>query len=228
MNKELLESIFVTPSEFVIKEVVIQAIVLILLSTLMSLVYLFRANSLSNRARLASLLPLMALTTMLIISIVKSSLALSLGLVGALSIVRFRAAIKDPEELAYIFLAISLGLGFGADQVVMTSTFFAIIISFILVQSFVRGGFAKWFTDKDSVHLETTFIKAQSLSKVLEILDPVTHKIKLTRIDQDENQQTMMFLIKPKSEQALDDIKMAFLKLDPKMSFTILQYQPLV
>ena len=39
------------------------------------------------------------MTTMVIISIVKSSLALSLGLVGALSIVRFRAAIKEPEEL---------------------------------------------------------------------------------------------------------------------------------
>jgi len=63
---------------------------------------------------------------------------------------------------------------------------------------------------------------------VLEILNPLTHKIKLTRIDQDENQQTMMFLIKPKSEQALDDIKMAFIKLDPKMNFTVLQYQPLV
>ena len=41
-------------------------------------------------------------------------LALSLGLVGALSIVRFRAAIKEPEELAYLFLTISVGLGFGA------------------------------------------------------------------------------------------------------------------
>ena len=116
MNTEFLQSIFVTPSEFVIKEAVIQAVVLSLLSIFMSLVYFFRANSLSNRARLAALLPFMSLTTMLIISIVRSSLALSLGLVGALSIVRFRAAIKDPEELAYIFLAIALGLGFGDDR----------------------------------------------------------------------------------------------------------------
>ena len=43
----------------------------------------------------------LSLTTMIIITIVKSSLALSLGLVGALSIVRFRTAIKEPEELAY-------------------------------------------------------------------------------------------------------------------------------
>ena len=220
-------SIFVTPSEFVIKEAVIQAVVLSLLSIFMSLVYFFRANSLSNRARLAALLPFMSLTTMLIISIVRSSLALSLGLVGALSIVRFRAAIKDPEELAYIFLAIALGLGFGADQVVMTSTFFVVIMVFVLLQSLVRGGFSKQFTDRDSVHLEVTFTKAQTLETVLATLDAPTRYIKLTRIDQDHEQQTMMFIIKPKKSKSLDEIRTALFKLDPKLTFTVLQYQPL-
>ena len=51
---------------------------------------------------------------------VKSSLALSLGLVGALSIVRFRTPIKEPEELAYLFFAIAMGLGLGADQTIPT------------------------------------------------------------------------------------------------------------
>lgn len=227
MNTEFLQSIFVTPSEFVIKEAVIQAVVLSLLSIFMSLVYFFRANSLSNRARLAALLPFMSLTTMLIISIVRSSLALSLGLVGALSIVRFRAAIKDPEELAYIFLAIALGLGFGADQVVMTSTFFVVIMVFVLLQSLVRGGFSKQFTDRDSVHLEVTFTKAQTLETVLATLDAPTRYIKLTRIDQDHEQQTMMFIIKPKKSKSLDEIRTALFKLDPKLTFTVLQYQPL-
>jgi len=52
--------------------------------------------------------------------VVKSSLALSLGLVGALSIVRFRTPIKEPEELAYLFIAIAIGLGLGADQRIPT------------------------------------------------------------------------------------------------------------
>ena len=47
-------------------------------------------------------------------------MALSLGLVGALSIVRFRAAIKDPEELVYLFLVIATGLGCGAGQLKIT------------------------------------------------------------------------------------------------------------
>lgn len=77
-------------------------------------------SSLSNRHELASVFPFILLTTLLIIMIVKSSLALSLGLVGALSIVRFRTPIKEPEELAYLFIAIAIGLGLGANQIAAT------------------------------------------------------------------------------------------------------------
>ena len=73
-------------------------------------------STLSNREEFAQVFPFILLTTLLIITIVKSSLALSLGLVGALSIVRFRTPIKEPEELAYLFMAIAMGLGLGANQ----------------------------------------------------------------------------------------------------------------
>ena len=77
-------------------------------------------STLSNRAEFAQVFPFIALTTILIITVVKSSLALSLGLVGALSIVRFRTPIKEPEELAYLFMTIAIGLGLGADQIMAT------------------------------------------------------------------------------------------------------------
>jgi uncharacterized membrane protein YhiD involved in acid resistance len=77
-------------------------------------------EALSNRVKLAKLIPVLCLITILVISVVKASLALSLGLVGALSIVRFRTAIKDPEELIYLFMAIAIGIGLGADQRIPT------------------------------------------------------------------------------------------------------------
>jgi hypothetical protein len=77
-------------------------------------------STLSNREEFALVFPFVLLTTVLIISVVKSSLALSLGLVGALSIVRFRTPVKEPEELAYLFIAIAMGLGLGANQTVPT------------------------------------------------------------------------------------------------------------
>lgn len=77
-------------------------------------------STLSNREEFAQVFPFVLLTTILIITVVKSSLALSLGLIGALSIVRFRTPIKEPEELAYLFIAIAMGLGLGANQTVAT------------------------------------------------------------------------------------------------------------
>ena len=90
-----------------------------------------KSISLSNKLQISNILPLLSLVTFLVILIVKSSLALSLGLVGALSIVRFRTPIKEPEELIYLFLAISIGLGYGAGQIIPTSMI-CIIIFFII------------------------------------------------------------------------------------------------
>ena len=95
------------------------------------------ASTLANRGDFPTTFPFIVLTTILIISVVKSSLALSLGLVGALSIVRFRTPIKEPEELAYLFLAIAMGLGLGADQTAPT----VVAGSFIMVAMGLIKGF---------------------------------------------------------------------------------------
>ena len=79
------------------------------LSLILGWVYTKYGSALSNRKQFArNFLPI-TMTTMFIITIVKSSLALSLGLIGALSIIRFRTAIKEPEELSYLFLTIAIG-----------------------------------------------------------------------------------------------------------------------
>ena len=97
------------------------------------------ARSLTGRQHVAPIIPIMSLITFLIIMVVKSSLALSLGLVGALSIVRFRTPIKEPEELVYLFLSISLGLGFGAGLTLITSCSFIVIIIVIGYIIFFHG-----------------------------------------------------------------------------------------
>ena len=67
------------------------------------------------------LLMLSGLSTTLVVIFVKSSLALSLGLVGALSIVRFRTPIKNPSDLGFIFLVIASGVGIGSGNLLPTS-----------------------------------------------------------------------------------------------------------
>ena len=116
---------------------VINLITAIILSFLVQQTYNKTAKTLSNVQNFSKNFVILGLTTAIIITIVKSSLALSLGLVGALSIVRFRAAIKEPEELVFLFLIISVGLGCGAGQLGITiiGTIIAIIIILALSRS---------------------------------------------------------------------------------------------
>ena len=86
------------------------------------------SNSLNDKNHFADIFIPLAIVTTLVITVIKFSLALSLGLVGALSIVRFRAAIKEPEELVYLFFIIGIGLANSANQY-----FIAIIATIITI-----------------------------------------------------------------------------------------------
>jgi len=95
------------------------------------------STSVSNSEAFSNNFPLLVLVTTCVIAVVKSSLALSLGLVGALSIVRFRAAIKDPEELIYLFLCIAIGLSLGAGQIQFAFILVFIASVFIFIRRFL-------------------------------------------------------------------------------------------
>ena len=117
----------------------INLLIAAILSTLLAVIYIKFGNSLSNRKIFAKNFVILCITTTFIITVVKSSLALSLGLVGALSIVRFRAAIKEPEELVYLFLVISIGLANGANQFLLSIIATAIIVSFLLLRNYYHS-----------------------------------------------------------------------------------------
>tara|TARA_B110000977_G_scaffold64573_1_gene87925 strand:- start:8060 stop:8728 length:669 start_codon:yes stop_codon:yes gene_type:complete len=72
----------------------------------------------------------LSLIICVIIAVVKSSLALSLGLVGALSVVRFRNAVKDPNELLLYFSSIAIGISIGADQYLAAGMFSLSLLGF--------------------------------------------------------------------------------------------------
>ena len=74
--------------------------------------------------------------TAMIMSIISNNIALSLGMVGALSIIRFRTAVKDVRDATYIFWAIAAGIGCGVSQyvlIVFGSAFLLLFYSFFLL-----------------------------------------------------------------------------------------------
>ena len=122
----------------------------------------------------------------LVILIVKSSLALSLGLVGALSIVRFRTPIKEPEDLVYLFLSIGIGIGFGAFQVISTLLIFFIIIIFIWLRK------SNFDTVQNDYNFEIIFknsdVYKKNIDKVNKLLKKNTEHISFVKQEKNENQ----------------------------------------
>lgn len=162
------------------------------LAYILGRVYIRYGNSVANRKVFARNFVVLALTTMFIISVVKSSLALSLGLVGALSIVRFRTAIKEPEELSYLFLTIAIGLGCGAGLTILT------IIAF--------GGFITviWFKNKKQKAVENQSLyltisstegPLPSLKEVVSTMDRSLTGAKLKRWDVTQNALEASFVV---------------------------------
>lgn len=162
-----------------ITSLVISLVLAAILSYILGEVYIKYGTAISNRKRFASNFILLTMTTTLIITVVKSSLALSLGLVGALSIVRFRAAIKEPEELAFLFLTIAIGLGFGANQWILTIVAFIIILGGIMMKR-------KYFKTEKNHNLYLTIsgdAKDIQLESIVNILKKHCSIVHLRRFD---------------------------------------------
>jgi len=110
---------------------IISLLTSIICAYVIKIIYLKYAKTLNNKENFSDVFILLSITTTIVITVVKFSLALSLGLVGALSIVRFRAAIKEPEELVYLFMIIGIGLASGSAQFevafILTGAAFVII-----------------------------------------------------------------------------------------------------
>ena len=76
---------------------------------------------------------MLTLVTTLVMSVIGNNIALSLGMVGALSIVRFRTVIKDPRDTAYIFWCIAAGICCGVSDYMIAGIGTFVIFLFLLL-----------------------------------------------------------------------------------------------
>ena len=86
---------------------------------------------------------LLPVTTFIITKAISGNIALSLGMIGALSIVRFRNPVKNPFELVIFFCSITLGISAGVDIKL------AIILLFVVVSVIIFSDFYSKFKKKD-------------------------------------------------------------------------------
>ena len=206
--------------ESTIVDFLINILITIVLAYIIGLVYSKYGNSISNRRKLMQVFVLIAITVMLVISIVKTSLALSLGLVGALSIVRFRTAIKEPEELVYFFIAIALGLGMGANQRMVTLSGAIVIILYIIIQNFNASKSAV----QQNLIVTISNVSGKSMDEniIIDLLKNYCSKLELRRLDESGDSTELSLhiefkdidsILKAKNElKALGDIQFSFIE----------------
>ena len=123
MNKNIVAQIFssqtITPSSWL--TIVFSLVIAFAVGLFIAFIYRrnFRGVMYSNNFALT--LIMMTLITTPVVMCIKESLQLSMGMVGALSIVRFRTAVKDPLDTAYMFWALTMGILLGAGQFFLTA-----------------------------------------------------------------------------------------------------------
>jgi uncharacterized membrane protein YhiD involved in acid resistance len=198
---------FGDPSTLVISQLLLNLIIAAIVSVIIKIHYRRYGSVITNREEFSNVFPFITLTTVLVISVVKSSLALSLGLVGALSIVRFRTPIKEPEELAYLFISIAAGLGFGANQTL--PTLFSILFILICI-SLIKFN-SKKIIDK-SIYLtveHNNLSKANSdqiTKKINEIIVKQNEAFDLKRLDISAESFQVTYLVNIKKIETLEEI----------------------
>lgn len=194
------------------------------LAGILAWVYGRWGTSLSNREAFAKNFLVISLTTMVVITIVKTSIALSLGLVGALSIVRFRAAIKEPEELSFLFLAIALGLGFGAGVNMRAPIIIAFF--FIMALIIVRGFFAGPRLAAQSMTLSIRSPRPGHLkiADVAEVLKNHCTDVAMKRFDESDTMLDVSFAIRVDSFERLNESRQALRDLDESATITYVDH----
>ena len=220
------DQFFTTPSiEVDLRELGVNMVIAAILAFILGKAYIRFGNSLSNRRMFANNFELLACTTMLIITVVKSSLALSLGLVGALSIVRFRSAIKEPEELAFLFLTIAIGLGLGAGQTAVTLVAFSIILLLI----WVRGRLRKK-EDHQNLYLVVSSQEPgeDSLNNVVGVLRKNCHDASLRRFEQRSGFLEAAFSVELERYEDLERSKNELRNIDDSLEISFVDHRGVV
>ena len=197
---------------------IINLLVAAILSIVIKVFYIRFATSFSNREKFSSIFLPLALSTLLIITVVKASIALSLGLVGALSIVRFRAAIKEPEELTYLFLVIGVGLTAGANKPILAITAIALILPLLYLNT--RMSNKKVFTkDKLLINIKS---KSTEIQKITDSLSQSLSFVELKRLEENPDGIIMTFVTKVDDMTTINSIREKLKAIDSHMHITFL------
>ena len=208
LDKNLLSELLLNTSvEINLFSFVISLILSLVLALIVKYTYIKTSQSLSNREYFSDIFIPLSMITCLVITVIKFSLALSLGLVGALSIVRFRAAIKEPEELVYLFFVIGIGLANGANQYILATFATLIICLFLFIKLWFNQNQIKNNKQNPDVNLVQINIKNKDtdITEIINLMKVNSNYLKLKSAQVDKDLEDYTFFIEFKDSKNMNN-----------------------
>ena len=200
-------------------------IVATILSLLLRAYYIRFGQAVANRTKFSSNFMPLALTTLLIITIIKSSIALSLGLVGALSIVRFRAAIKDPEELIYLFLVVGIGLSTGANYPILATVSVVSILLLLLINNYISK---RTVYKRENMLYVNINSKEVNVDPFVKILQDNMDYVELKRLDRTDSGIDVTFICKAPNLNAITESQSMIVEKAPGTTVSVIDQPDLI
>ena len=171
MNENIQNIFEITSVQLSPVQIVINLTVCIICAMILNFVYKNFSKTATNKLLFIKVFPIYSIALFLIITVIQSSIALSLGLVGALSIIRFRTAIKEPEQLIYLLMCTGIGIGAAANQLeaVLIGTAIFSVLSFWMNRKYNKDSSSSELHNGQILILETKkYISIDELIKKLE------------------------------------------------------------
>ena len=159
-------------SEVVNSQISVQTIILVLLVSgllgfLIALVYKVTFKGVSYVSSFLPTLIILQVTTAVVMLVIGSNLARAFGLVGALSIIRFRTPIKDPKDIGFIFMTLVLGMAVGTRNYHIALVSAVFMLGLVYILDFFKFGIYSKENYFLTVHMEKREFNEESLATLL-------------------------------------------------------------
>ena len=138
MKNDLYNLLTAQSGPIIVESILVSFLAALIMGIMIFVSYRFAFSGAVYSARFNVSLVMLVLVTTLVMLVIGNNIALSLGMVGALSIVRFRTAIKDPRDTAYIFWSIAVGICCGVSEFMVVSIGTSVLFLFILLFGVVK------------------------------------------------------------------------------------------
>ena len=183
---------FVGITDLDLANILFSLVLAIAVAFIISQIYKYTHRGLNYELTFMATLVALAPIISVVMLFIRGDLVLSLGLIGSISIIRFRTPIKDTRDMVFIFWVIAVGLGCGTYNwnVVIISTIVIALLMFLL--HFIRYGHSK---ATDYV-LVVTGSKALKNEAIHEVLEAYTREVRVRSQETEDDDWEIIFEVK--------------------------------